>query len=78
MENPFAPKQIRNYLLLYIAVVVFMVIFYLLNTSFNQVATCDRKIFDEQIVESDKKIDVRHDQKKNPKGSSIRLLKEAY
>ncbi|OQX59727.1 MAG: hypothetical protein B5M52_02435 [Helicobacteraceae bacterium 4484_230] len=78
MQNPFTSNQIKNYLLLYAAVVVIMVIFYLLNTSFNNIATHERKVFDERAVNLNKKADVEDAQKKDANRSSIRLLKKAY
>ena len=45
MRNPFSKEQLRNYMLLYGAIVVIMVLFYLLNTRLNEQTVHEKKVF---------------------------------
>ena len=76
MQNPFTSNQIRNYLLLYAAVIVIMAIFYLLNSNFNQIAVHDKKVFKDQAEKLSKKESAGPE--KDTGGSSIHLLEKAY
>ena len=46
MNNPFESGQIKNYLLLYVSVVVIMVLFFVASTLFHDLQIHDEKIFD--------------------------------
>lgn len=77
MENPFESGHIKNYILLYVSVVVIMVLFFIASTLFNDVAIMDTKIFDtnasEEIVHN------RQEEKQTQAISSqIRLMDKAY
>ena len=48
MIQPFSPEHIKRYLLLYIAVIIIMVLFYLLNTLFNPVTIHPTKSFERE------------------------------
>ena len=76
MQNPFTSNQIRNYLLLYAAVIVIMAIFYLLNSNFNQIAVHDKKVFKDYAEKSSEKENAGLE--KDAGGSSIHLLEKAY
>ena len=46
MENPFESGHIKNYVLLYVSIVVIMVLFFIASSLFNEVETPDKKVFD--------------------------------
>lgn len=46
MENPFESGHIKNYILLYVSVVVIMVLFFIATTLFNNIQEVDKKVFD--------------------------------
>lgn len=45
MKNPFDSGQIKNYVLLYVSVVVIMILFFIASTLFNKVEKIDKKVF---------------------------------
>ena len=46
MENPFESGHIKNYVLLYVSVVVIMVLFFVASSLFNEVEVQEQKVFD--------------------------------
>jgi len=46
MENPFESGHIKNYVLLYISIVVIMVLFFIASSLFNDVEIQEKKVFD--------------------------------
>lgn len=46
MENPFETGHIKNYVLLYVSVVVIMVLFFVASTLFNEIEVQEKKVFD--------------------------------
>ena len=46
MQNPFESGHIKNYVLLYVSVVVIMVLFFIASTLFNDVQKVEQKVFD--------------------------------
>jgi len=46
MQNPFETGHIKNYVLLYISVVVIMVLFFIASTLFHDVEQIEKKTFD--------------------------------
>ena len=53
MKNPFDSGQIKNYVLLYVSVVVIMILFFIASTLFNDVDTLEKKVFDTNITKKD-------------------------
>jgi len=45
MKNPFDSGQIKNYVLLYVSVVVIMILFFIASTLFNKIEKVDKKVF---------------------------------
>jgi len=45
MKNPFDSGQIKNYILLYVSVVVIMILFFIASTLFNKVEKREKKVF---------------------------------
>jgi len=77
MQNPFELGHIKNYVLLYVSVVVMMVLFFIASTLFNDVKEVDKKVFDA------KEYGVPHAKKKmqniqEVNSSRVRLMKKAY
>ena len=77
MQNPFELGHIKNYVLLYVSVVVMMVLFFIASTLFNDVKEVDKKVFDA------KEDGVPHAKKKmqniqEVNSSRVRLMKKAY
>ncbi len=77
MENPFESGHIKNYILLYVSVVVIMVLFFIATTLFNEVESVDKKVFDTSINE----VSYTNKPMKNIEevnSSGIKLLERAY
>ena len=79
MENPFENGHIKNYILLYVSVVVIMVLFFIATTLFNEdEKTIEKKVFNTEVNTSQKQA------KEEKKGAvhtaqpKFKLLKEAY
>ena len=49
MNNPFESGHIKNYILLYISVVVIMVLFFIASTLFNEIKGVDKKVFNTEV-----------------------------
>ena len=75
MENPFESGHIKNYVLLYVSVVVIMVLFFIASSLFNEIEVQEKKVFDvnSSVVQEDKRevnIDVNR--------SRFKLMEKAY
>ena len=51
MQNPFESGHIKNYILLYVSIVVIMVLFFIASTLFHEVGNVDKKVFDTNITQ---------------------------
>lgn len=51
MQNPFESGHIKNYVLLYVSVVVIMILFFIASTLFNDVKEVEKKVFDVNVSE---------------------------
>jgi hypothetical protein len=49
IDNPFESGHIKNYILLYVSVVVIMILFFIATTLFNDVEEVDKKVFDVNV-----------------------------
>ncbi|MDD5372016.1 MAG: hypothetical protein PHO62_01170 [Sulfurimonas sp.] len=45
MQNPFESGHIKNYILLYVSVVVIMILFFMATTLFHDVKDVEQKVF---------------------------------
>lgn len=77
MQNPFESGHIKNYILLYVSVVVIMILFFIASTLFNEVQSVEKKVFDMNVSE------VPHAKKAveniiEVNASGIKLLPKAY
>lgn len=51
MDNPFESGHIKNYVALYVSIVVIMVLFFIASTLFNDVKEVEKKVFDTNVTE---------------------------
>ena len=56
MKNPFESGHIKNYILLYVSVVVVMVLFFAASTIFRDNTKVDKKVFSTDATKSGKVI----------------------
>ena len=78
MQNPFESGDIKNYILLYVGVVVIMILFFIASTLFNDVQKQKKKVFDKTEKTSlhvEKKTEDKRDEKL---GYEIKLLDRSY
>ena len=80
INNPFESGHIKNYVLLYVSVVVIMILFFLASTLFNDVQKVQKKVFDSNVSSlspnnKDTKI-MKNVQETN--GSRFRLMNKTY
>lgn len=76
MQNPFESGHIKNYILLYVSVVVIMILFFIASTLFHDVKDMEKKVFSTQVDE------VLHVDKNNTEEKTdinkFKLLKRDY
>ncbi|OHD99120.1 MAG: hypothetical protein A3E21_06720 [Sulfurimonas sp. RIFCSPHIGHO2_12_FULL_36_9] len=78
MQNPFETDHIKNYILLYVSVVVIMILFFIATTLFHDVSEVEEKVFDVD-KESAKLVDKREQSvEQNSTQSKFKLLEKAY
>ncbi|OHE02184.1 MAG: hypothetical protein A2W82_01245 [Sulfurimonas sp. RIFCSPLOWO2_12_36_12] len=78
MQNPFETGHIKNYILLYVSVVVIMILFFIATTLFHDVSEVEEKVFDVD-KESAKLVDKREQSvEQNSTQSKFKLLEKAY
>lgn len=75
MENPFESGHIKNYILLYVSVVVIMVLFFIAATLFNDVQKIEKKIFDTNIVENS---ELKSEKAKEKEVRKFKLMDRVY
>jgi len=75
MQNPFESGHIKNYVLLYVSVVVIMILFFFASTLFNDIEDVEKKEFNTQIKEKkvlEKTIEEKTEKKK------FKLMERTY
>lgn len=79
MQNPFETGHIKNYILLYVSVVVIMVLFFIATTLFHDAKSVETRLFNSD-VESSKLIDKREkvSQDESNKTQRFKLLERSY
>nr|WP_321268123.1 hypothetical protein [uncultured Sulfurimonas sp.] len=79
MKNPFESKHIKNYILLYVSVVVIVILFFIATKIFRQNKEIDKKVF---IKETTQSIDASREIEKNEEEpsltSKIKLMDKSY
>lgn len=73
MQNPFESGHIKNYILLYVSVVVIMILFFIATTLFHDVKSVDKKVFNTTVKE--KNSSEKEDTKPSKK---FKLMEKAY
>ena len=76
MDNPFEKKYIKNYVLLYVSIVVIMILFFIATSLFHDVEKIERKEF-----KKDTKITIQKEVKKKNTDKNItkfKLLDKTY
>lgn len=78
MQNPFETGHIKNYILLYVSVVVIMVLFFIATTLFHDVESVEEKVFNVD-KNSSALVDKREQSsEQNSTQSRFKLLEKAY
>ncbi|MGE4396739.1 MAG: hypothetical protein AB7D34_04680 [Sulfurimonas sp.] len=79
MQNPFETGHIKNYILLYVSVVVIMVLFFIATSLFHEVESVETKLFSTDVKSSesfDKREKISQDDSNQTK--RFKLLEKAY
>ncbi|WP_455755618.1 hypothetical protein [Sulfurimonas sp.] len=76
MQNPFESGHIKNYILLYVSVVVIMVLFFIASSLFHEVSSEDKKVFDTDVSKVPHVKILKNVDEVN--GSKFKLMPKAY
>ncbi len=78
MQNPFETGHIKNYVLLYVSVVVIMILFFIATTLFHDVESVEEKVF--SVDENSSQLVDKRGQsaEENSSQSRFKLLEKAY
>jgi hypothetical protein len=77
IDNPFESGHIKNYILLYVSVVVIMILFFVASTLFNDVEKVEKKVFDINVSEAkESKKQMKNIDKID--SSEFKLMEKAY
>ncbi|MFA5454696.1 MAG: hypothetical protein WC272_05190 [Sulfurimonas sp.] len=79
MQNPFETGHIKNYILLYVSVVVIMVLFFIATTLFHDAKSVEAKVFSTDVNSSelvDKREKISQDESNQTQ--RFKLLEKAY
>jgi uncharacterized protein YacL len=77
MQNPFESGHIKNYILLYVSVVVIMILFFIASTLFHDVPNREQKSFDSNTSQTTFKSMIE-EIKIETNSSKFKLLDKAY
>lgn len=78
MQNPFETGHIKNYILLYVSVVVIMVLFFIATTLFHDAKSVEEKVFNVD-KNSSALVDKREQSsEQNSTQSRFKLLEKTY
>ncbi|MDQ7045900.1 MAG: hypothetical protein Q9M32_08310 [Sulfurimonas sp.] len=73
INNPFESGHIKNYVLLYVSIVVIMVLFFIASTLFHDVQDVEKKTFKVDTIEK-----VETESLKQSKELRFKLMDKAY
>jgi hypothetical protein len=76
MQNPFESGHIKNYILLYVSVVVIMVLFFIATTLFHDVEEVDKKVFAE--AKENLQVEKKEPLQERTPSHQFKLLEKAY
>lgn len=78
MQNPFESGHIKNYILLYVSVVVIMILFFIATTLFHDVKDVEQKVFSTE-VNGTKQEDKRESNKEQESlKDKFKLMQKSY
>lgn len=77
MQNPFETGHIKNYILLYVSVVVIMILFFIATSLFNDIQKHEKKVFDANVTKA-KPVKKEIKKTKDVNGSRFKLLDKTY
>ena len=77
-DNPFESGHIKNYILLYVSVVVIMVLFFIAATLFMENEEIEKKEFATQHTAVEKKAVIVTEQKSTATPKKFQLLEHGY
>ncbi len=75
MQNPFETGHIKNYVLLYVSVVVIMILFFFATSLFHDVEVVEQRVF-EQESKKEKKQERNYEQ--NSSKLQFKVLEKGY
>lgn len=80
MQNPFSNEHVKNYLLLYGAIVAIMVLFYILNSLLNTEQSYEKKVFESNtsMTLQDDRAEIEQNALQNSGEKRFKLLEKAY
>ena len=79
MENPFENGHMRNYVLLYVSVVVIMVLFFFATTLFNEdEKTIEKKVFNTEVNATQKQAKKEKEEASQAEKPKFKLLQKGY
>ena len=78
IDNPFESGQIKNYILLYVAIIVIMVLFFIATTLFNENKKIEKKVFDVNVSKIPHANNKVVQKTKEANSAKFRLLEKRY
>ena len=79
MQNPFENGHMRNYVLLYVSVVVIMVLFFFATTLFNEdEKTIEKKVFNTEVNATQKQAKKEKEEASQAEKPKFKLLQKGY
>ncbi len=80
MKNPFESGQIKNYILLYVSVVVIMILFFIAASLFNDIESVETRVFLENDMDKNSSIFERKDMRNRVEtnDSKFTLMPKVY
>ncbi len=79
MQNPFENGHMKNYVLLYVSVVVIMILFFFATTLFNEdEKTIEKKVFNTEINATQKQTKKEKEEASQAEQPKFKLLQKGY
>lgn len=76
MENPFENGHIKNYILLYVSVLVIVILFFIASSIFNDIEDVETKVFNTEIKK--KSIEAKEKGAKEKFTPTFKLMEKVY
>ncbi len=79
MQNPFESGHIKNYVFLYVSVVIIMILFFIASTLFIEEENIEKKVFNTEVNETiQEKNRLKHLEEERSLKTKFKLLDKAY